>query len=404
MKTYNGSHTITGGNGQLDFSASRPVCVLMPSMGAKEMPDFEGIKSQLEKMGTEVITADLSLAGTVRDLPWDRIDTIDLSNMRGCLTSFDRYTGILDRLYDKIEEQQDHGRSISVTPEYENIAWIASKSTYLTHLNENDIPTIPTQTLCTLQDPDNATIISQPDNFDEMFRQIKDFMAQSEKDTFVLKPSTSSLGRGLFFIERNEDDESLSLSLPREQGKPIDMKFQDSAELESFMMSYFTNTPSPDHHFLFQEYVPNLETSAVFVNGTPHFVERQQGEHSRIAHARYGGVDQINDNPDPEMVRFVMDVMQALPESVQNSPFLRIDVMENLDTGEYILGEIEGAGAARLWLREAGRTEDYARMLIDEGLAQQKKAALNKTPAKEQNIGHENVGTDLDDDNAQEIS
>lgn len=37
--------------------------------------------------------------------------------------------------------------------------------------------------------------------------------------------------------------------------------------------------------------------------------------------------------------------------------------MWDIEQEKYILSEIEGAGAARLWLKEAGRVQDYAQML-----------------------------------------
>ncbi len=372
----------------LDFSSGKPVTILLPSMGAKEMPDFDAIKSQLEKMGVEVISANLSKKDVARKLTWDKIDVIDLSNMRGCLTSFDKYIGILDRLYDHIDAQEKKNRIISVIPEYDDLLWIASKATYLTHLHNQNIATIPTQILSTLKDIENASIIAQPDNFEAMFAQMKNFIDQSNKDKFVLKPSTSSLGRGLFFIDHNKETNRYTLSLPTEDNSVVKTSFANFDDMTNFLTSYFTNTPSPDHHFLFQEYVENLETSAVFIDGSPHFVERTQGAESHIAHARYGGQDRIIQTPDIELVRFVQEVMKALPENIQNSAFLRIDVMKDIETGDYMLAEIEGAGAARLWLKEANRVEDYARMLVEEGTKNQR-PMLGQAPVPEQDLGND---------------
>jgi len=386
----------------LDFSSGNPVTVLLPSMGAKEMPDFDAIKSRLENKGAKVISANLSKKEVTRELPWNEIDVIDLSNMRGCLTSFDKYTGILDRLYDKIETQESNNRFISVIPEYEDLLWIASKATYLTHLHNQNIAIIPTQTLSTLKDTDNASIIAQPDNFEDMFAQMKGFIDQSNKEKFVLKPSTSSLGRGLFFIDYNRETHGYTLSLPTEDDSAVKTSFINFDEMTNFLTSYFTNTPSPDHHFLFQEYIENIETSAVFVDGSPHFVERTQGAESHIAHARYGGQDRVIENPEIELVRFVQKVMESLPHRIQNSAFLRIDVMKDLETDNYMLAEIEGAGAARLWLKEANRIEDYAQMLIKEGINNHR-LSRNQTPTIEQDIDPD-IDIDIDIDKNIEIS
>lgn len=367
-----------------DFKSGRPVSILMPNMGAKGMPDFEDLKAKIRDMGANVIEADFSKKGSMQSIPWDQIDVIDLSNMRGCLTSFDKYTGILDRLYDRIEEQSAQGRSIGVIPEYQDVMWLSSKASYLPELESKGVPIIPTTVLCRLQNPENASIIAQPDNFDEMFDKMNDVMKNSDKTRFVLKPSTSSLGRGLFFIDCDQDSDALTLSIPLEENRMHAAEFESFDDLKSYLVSYFTNTPSHDHSFLFQEYVENLETSVVFVNGSPHFVERAQGDESHIAHARYGGTDRVIDNPEPELVSTAYGVLEALPESIQNSHYLRVDVMKDLETGGYILGELEGAGATRLWLREANRIEDYAQMLIDEGSKQQKLSPSYKIPAPEQ--------------------
>jgi|GEM_PF-5355593 len=340
-------------------------CVLMPSMGAENMPDFNDIEEGLNEEGIEVITANLAERGTIQALDWDSINVIDLSNMRGCLTSFERYLGILDQLYDCIKCQNDKGHNIKIFPDFNDIEWISSKAKYLKHLENNFIPTIPTTTLCCVQNLDEATIITQPDNFDEMLEKSQDFMDTANTCNFVLKPSTSSLGRGLIFDNHTPEEDRYTISIPREEDQDASqVVYSGTKDHRNYLMNYFTNTPSPDHYFLLQEYVPNIETSAVFVDGTPHFVERLQGEKSQIAHARYGGKDTFIDNPDQKMVNFVYQVMRALPENIQNSPFLRIDVMKNTETGEYILGEIEGAGATRLWLKQADRVSDYAKMVV----------------------------------------
>lgn len=352
---------------RLDFSCSHRPRILIPHMGAGNMPDFDAIKSSLERLGAEVLNADLSDNSQIlRDLPWDGIGVVDLSNMRGCLTSYDKYHGIIDRLHDFMMLEGFGDNDVSILPRPCDIRWIANKTNYLQYLTARDVPIIPTTYISATKDPDHATPITQPDNVDECVAQMFQFMDNSKKKRFVLKPSTSSLGRGLVFIERNGgDDNTFKVILPKEGQTSHETQYcGQETFIESFLMPYFLNTPSHDHRFLFQEYVKNLETSAVFVNGTPHFVERTQGPDSMIAHARYGGTDTVITNPDLALVEFVNKVMKSLPSDIQRSMFLRIDAMRNLETGEYILSEIEGAGAVRLWLREAGRVEDYARMLL----------------------------------------
>lgn len=358
---------------RLDFSVSRPMCVLIPSMGAGNMPDFDNLKAEFESFGIQVLNPDLSEKMAFEALPWDRIAVVDLSNMRGCLTSFDKYLGILDRI-------EDHTRKASkyfpfkpnVVPNHDALIWISSKARYLSYLSDNDVATIPTLSLCKMKDPNDQNIIAQPDNLEACFQNIHDYIHQSPKNKFVLKPSTSSLARGLVFIDYCSENNSYSVTTPSEDGnhkKSVYGTFEDLAN--NALEPYFLHTASYDRHFLFQEYIENLETSAVFVNGTPHYVERTQGEDSHIAHAKFGGQDKVISNPDPKLVDFVYKVRDTLPQDVKDSLFLRVDVMKNLETDEYILSELEGAGAIRLWLTESNRVEDYARMMVHFGLKEQ---------------------------------
>lgn len=351
-----------------EFSGAvkRPGFVLIPSMGAPNMPDFEDIKNALEDQGINVLTPDLSKRGAIQQLPWKQIGSVDLSNMRGCLTSFDRYRGILDQLYCCIVEQETDGRFIKVFPDFDAIQWISSKATYLQYYQKNNISIIPTKALCCLKEPEKASIIAQPDNFDHMFEEIFKFKEKAQTNHFALKPSTSSLGRGLIYIDHTPEKDIYTVSIPREENQtPCRVDYHGYETLENYLMTYFTNTESPDHHFLLQEYVPNIETSAVFINGTPHFIERTQGKNSHIAHARYGGTDRFVENPDRDLIDFVINVMRVSPSDIQDSPFLRIDAMKNTETNQYILSEIEGAGATRLWLSLAGKSNDYANMVTN---------------------------------------
>lgn len=124
-------------------------------------------------------------------------------------------------------------------------------------------------------------------------------------------------------------------------------------------------TAAPDDAFLLQDYVENLETSCVFIEGKPHYVERTCAA-SRIAHEKYGGMNTVlpEAEVDPRLKAFVKRVFDSLPRYVQTSPYFRIDVMWDTEGERYRLAEIEGAGATRLWLEQSGRAKDYAQMLI----------------------------------------
>lgn len=351
----------------MSFNPKQKPVILLPNMGEGDMPDNRVVKDALEAMGMEVITADLSYNGTIRELPWERIDVVDLRNMRGSLTNFEKYMGIVDRVYDKIHTEKKRDHSIKTVPGYNEICWIASKSNYLAYLQDAGIETIPTRIIRRHSRSTRPSIV-EPDNVDNAINEAMSYMQQSDKSSFVLKPSVSSLAKRLYFIEKNQDD-SYTVKYPKEDKTVDAYHYQTEEQFRSFMRQYVITTPSPDEAFLLQEYVDNLETSAVFIGGTPHYIERTYAE-AKIAHGKYGGTDTVKTDLDPALLAFVTKVQAVLPENVKQSPFYRIDVMWDAKNEKYILSEIEGAGAARLWLQDANRVADYAKMLI--GYAERK--------------------------------
>ncbi len=161
-----------------------------------------------------------------------------------------------------------------------------------------------------------------------------------------------------------EQDGSFTLQFPYIDKESYSSVYKDAAALGVFLKQYLEHTPSPDETFLLQDYVENIEVSAVFIDGKPHFIRREPGSESHVAHYRYGGKDTLITAPDRALVSFVQKIYTVLPEKIQNTPFFRIDVMWDSLHEKYVFGEIEGAGAARLWMEEAGRVEDYAQMLV----------------------------------------
>lgn len=335
-------------------------------MGEGDMPDNNDVITHLEENGALVLHHDLSNVEKLRELPWNLIDVVDLRNMRGSLTNFDKYIGIVDRIYDKIAEQKNRGHQISTVPTYEAIKWIASKANYYRFLDVKNIPTIPTK-IIRRHSLDTRPSITDPNMMDQAIQDTLSYIENSSKNKFVLKPSVSSLAKKLIFIERDTTGDFLVES-PLES-KPSDFyEYSSGKQIEDFLRQYFAMTPSPDECFLIQEYIENLETSAVFIGGKPHFVERTYGK-ARIAHKRYGGEDTILEDVEDDLHQFIAHVMNVLPEFVRSSPFLRIDVMWDQENKKYVLSEIEGAGAARLWLTQAQTGADYANILIRKALS-----------------------------------
>lgn len=344
----------------MDFngSARRPT-ILLPNMGEGDLPDNEAIKRELETLGAEVVSTDIAHNGNLRHLAWDKIDVIDLRNMRGSLTNYTKYMSLVERIQDKVESQARKGHNIKVLPGYEEILWIAPKANYMPYVQENGIETIPTQIITRHSDSQRPSV-TDADSLDQAVDQTMEYINTRDAHRYVVKPSISSLAKNLIFIERQEG--GYKIEIPHERTSDFS-DVMGEAELRQNLRSYFNFATSPDEAFLVQDFVENLETSAVFVNGIPHYIERTCGSKS-IAHARYGGKDTLVENPEPALVEFVNKVRDVLPENVRSSPFLRIDVMKDTNTGEYIFSEIEGAGAIRLWLEEAGRVQEYASLLV----------------------------------------
>lgn len=340
--------------------------IYLPTMGAGHMPDTSDLIAKLREKGVEVVNGDIDPNDLKKfqQLPWERIDVIDLSHMRSCLTSFDKYMGIVNLLLLKQEEEAKRGHVIEIFPKKDVIDFLAHKAEYLRYFHDRRVDIV--NSLAIRKHSKKGRPSSEdPDQIDQAAAKVISFMEQkSDKEDFVLKPSVSSLGKGLIFLHFNRKENKFSVEFPHEGRDSNTRDFDDKNAFDQFLKHFFSAVASPDDAFIIQEYVQNTELSAVLVNGTTHYVLRTPGP-SRIAHARYGGQDIIileSELPD-ELLDFIQNVERKLPGDVLTSPFLRIDIYVRPD-GSYALGEIEGAGAVRLWLKESGRLDEYADMLI----------------------------------------
>jgi hypothetical protein len=345
-------------------TAGQPV-ILIPSMGDGDMPDTPHVCAALRDRGATVLQADLSQNGnTFRGLPWHEIDVVDLRNMRGSLTNFHAYHGLLERIDDKIADQSQNGHRIVTIPDREAIHWIAYKAEYLTYLQDHGIDIVPTEVVRRHSQPNRPS--TQPlDRIGAAIDETLTYMAGSDKGRFVLKPSVSALAKGLIFMERDGHGGFIVDTPNEEQADLEHLPLPHENALRGFLSIHFNTVAAPDDALLLQDYMENLETSCVFVHGRPHYVERSCGA-AQIAHERYGGINTViaPDAVDPRLTAFAQRVHAVLPDYVRRSPYLRIDVMWDVDSGRYLLAEIEGAGAARLWLAESGRAAEYADMLL----------------------------------------
>lgn len=343
--------------------------ILMPTMGDGDMPDTKALVDALEKEGWRVICADLScyMPDSIFNLPWNQIDIVDTRNMRGSLTNFAKYIEILDEVDAQIERQRSSGRVVSKTLQNNTIDWLADKSKYLKLLEHEGVHIIPTQVISY----DRNGLRDNPVERRTAAENIYSNVMSGETDRFVIKPSTSALAKGLRFIEVDRNANSITVIEPqqtRDQNSEHEVSetYDSRTEFVEAMAEYMRAEKTHDGQFLLQEYIDNLETSAVFINGTPHYVVRHTGP-SHIAHGNFGGVDSVTAKKDidPNVIKFVDFIRGRLPEFVRNSSFYRIDVMQQTGNG-LILGEIEGAGGARLWLEEArGALKSYVSLLDD---------------------------------------
>lgn len=322
--------------------------ILLPSMGPQGfMPDTHAVADSLRRLNVMPLMQDIGDDFAFGLVSWDNVDLVDCSHMRGCLPNFTKYKGILEKI-GRVDPE------IKVIPGTRERDWIASKSAYLSALEKQNIPIIPT---C------HVDVGEEQENLNDAVNQALSYIENSDVREFVLKPSVSALAVGLEFIQVQKDG-SFEVTIPAKGNTSSEVqKYDDQEGFVKYLRNYLRNSQSADGTFLLQEYVENLETSAVFIGGVPHYVERTTGE-KHIAHGQYGGEDILIQDPKPELVERVQSVIDVLPEEIKNSPYLRIDVME-LENGEYILAEIEGAGAARLFLDLAGRVDEYAQMLKD---------------------------------------
>lgn len=335
----------------------RKIVALLPTMGAGDMPDNEPIKAELIKRGAAIISQNILNRFEYGLVPWEAVNIVNLQNMRGSLTQFADYKGILRALEEIKKARNSAANDLHMIPDFDVIEWVAAKEKYLKHFNEAAVSIIPTQYISRKNEEGGPEI-------EQALDQIQSYIEGSPKKSFVIKPSVSALAVGLIFIHKQDDGQGYEIEFPHQDKKSERHKFKDFAELrDKSLYMYLNNTTSPNDVFLLQDFVENQEFSAVFVNGTPHFVRRDTGD-KKIAHGNFGGKDTVFQPDDPKMIEFIEKVINAMPEELRRSNFLRIDVMRLAD-GNYILSEIEGAGATRLWLKESGRAGEYAQMLID---------------------------------------
>ncbi|MEM8832965.1 MAG: hypothetical protein AAGB32_00345 [Pseudomonadota bacterium] len=345
--------------------------ILMPTMGEGDMPDTQALADKLRAEGWSVIHADFSgdLQTASNKVDWTQIDIVDTRNMRGSLTNFTTYSAILDEINDQIRKQRRAGRVVTTTLDDRTIKWLSNKSDYLKKLEDLGVKIIPTTVISFQKDGIRDNPVSRRSAAENIYSKL----VSSECDNWVIKPSTSALAKGLRFIDVDRDTGKIVITVtePRQQAANDDAHqvtttYEDKEAFIEAMAEYMRLENTHDGRFLLQEYVDNLETSAVFINGKAHYVERPTGP-SHIAHGNFGGQDipKPKKDIDPNIIQFVDYIRSQLPPEVISAKFLRIDVMQQAGNG-LILGEIEGAGAARLWLGEAkGAIKNYTEMLKD---------------------------------------
>jgi len=335
--------------------------ILMPTMGYGSMPDSPAIKEALSKRNIEVCAPDLSDRSTYYSVPWEKVRLVELRDMRGGLSDFQTFLHIRASISAQILSVQGAVERVPFVPAQPVTDWIYNKTNYFEYLNAQDINGLWTRTFYTTLDDDLLQ--------DHRMALIGLIMI-SEPSKFVLKPSLGALASSLVMIETkvsgsSGDEVTASAIHYLSDGQRTIYDRLDQKSINNFLKDYLSGLGKQYSDAMFQPFVPNEETSAVYIGGEPHFVRREVGPY-HIAHENFEGKNELlsDDQVEEDIREFAQTVFDALPEITRQSPYLRVDVMRTKKTNELVLGEIEGAAATRLWLEESGRAEEYADLLV----------------------------------------
>jgi len=117
---------------------------------------------------------------------------------------------------------------------------------------------------------DLSRIFSDPSRRYDAAENVTNYVTSNGQDRFVLKPSTAALARGLIFIDRDNEQQVIRVTIPKagEDNKDIITEYDASNidDLNSYLQQYFLEERTHDQTFLLQDFVENLETSAVYID------------------------------------------------------------------------------------------------------------------------------------------
>lgn len=283
-----------------------------------------------------------SLDENLDAIDWRQVAAIELRECRGWQGRWNEFFEMLKKLQHIVDwEFANTGFGISIINSTETFKWGLSKEN-LAELSYFSIQTVPT------------LFLKSNEPFD-----IVDHMLAGNPQV-VLKPSRGSAGKDVIFIKYLEEKGEFEVTSPKREDYPTPHKILLNAEnLRLFFAGYKQKIEPP---ILIQKYIRGMETSAIALNGEQYFIDRPIQPNQYIAHEDFGGKNQVNLNPDAKLIKFANEIFNALPNAVKASPYCRMDILQDENSGEYFLLEVE-CGSARLFLIEANKVENYADML-----------------------------------------
>ena len=317
--------------------------ILSVNMGMRHS-DWELVAEQMRAHGVEYVPISITETDPTR-INYDEISLIELRSCRGWQTKWNDFKPWLMELKTSVTQyKQTTGRTIPIVNDVDVFSTFLSKA-YLIDLQRNGVEIVPT------------TIVKPNDDVDIHYL-VKSY------DRFVLKPTRGSKARGLVFGQKLGNGK-YKLTFPTLNEAPT-FKILNKVDFTTYFDTYrkesYENT---GNGIAVQQFVEGLETSAVWLGGRFHFIDRTVAEGKLVAHEEFGGQNILNVQPDRQLSRVASHTLGVIKNNLGVDPaYLRIDMLfDGSPNSRPKILEIE-AGSARLFLDKADRAYDYANLLI----------------------------------------
>lgn len=304
--------------------------ILSLTLGSRHN-DWKESKSAMKTLGMEVVSLNLA-EETIDSIDPCSFDMVELRHCRGWQLQWAEFSKLLAKL-------QKMGLLMVNPPSM--FQWVVSKSSYLLELEGRGVRIVPT---AVVRSGDVVTL--------------QNYLDKSKNQSVVIKPDHGARAVDVQFVQIVGHDTFKVVEPHKTENSTCII---NSLQLEERFAVY--RDQAHREKILVQDYLPEgREISAILIEGKFRFVETTKSSRpdALVAHDEYGGLNIPLPSVNPTLEAFVKQVVEAMPEDVRDSPYIRIDTIQS--GNQIYLLEIEG-GTPRLFLKETARAREYAIML-----------------------------------------